>query len=296
MNKSKGAFGKALLQELGLSDAPDAQKACALIFLEYLCKKMFRDDPKLEARYPGRETLQDMIYEGIILDESIQSLMLCASTSEYVDGFPFDERARTDKDAVESFIKKYAKNTSPVSKEAVTCYAMALRHEDVKTLKSIEVFPHTKEALSSRVFNETDPTVLGDWVVYEVTVPDYVAASLTYMETPMKEILSIKEIGSLLKFLYPETPNLTGSGYWVEGDYFGCALEVAESIEGACAFAKHRAERNKVRDFSLSEKQLYNVFFETDCVFEDGCLNIPEHHIQSKIPLGKVGDVCPDSC
>lgn len=290
------AFGKALLQEFGLSNAPDAQKACALISLEYLCKKMFRDDPKLEARYPGWETLQDMIYEGIILDESIQSLMMCASTSENVDGFPFEKHAGTTEDVIESFIKKYAKGTSPASKEAVTCYAMALRYEDVQTLKSIEVFPHAKDALSQRVFNETDPTVLGNWVVYEVTVKDYVAASLTYMETPMKEILSIKEIGSLLKFLYPETPNLTGSGYWVEGDYFGCALEIAESIEGACGFAKYRAERNKVRDFSLGDKQLYNVFFETDCVFVDDYLNIPEHHIQSKIPLGKVGDLCPDLC
>lgn len=176
-------------------------------------------------------------------------------------------------------------------------YAVESCSFDLSKAASIEVFEHTKEAVAERYAGH-DTEFLFTQVVYEITVAQSVETK-HLREVPMSSVKNVRDIGSLCKFLYPDAHLVSGSGYWVEGCILGSSgnLGVGISIEDAIRIANHiQHTGDTVLGEELKGKVIYNIFYETDRKALCDTLYLPKHHALNKIPLGKVGDLCPDLC
>lgn len=130
-------------------------------------------------------------------------------------------------------------------------------------------------------------------ILYEVVIPEYVDRA-SPEDIYYGDIVSCRELGSLFKVLHPDSPNFTGSGYWVEGAVLGGELVIGADLASATEMADYRSWCN-CPDVPILDRQIFSVFFETDRGFEEeGYIVLPQRHIVSKIPLGTVHEVYPD--
>lgn len=292
LDTTKGAFGRALLKKLGLSDAPAAKKACVLVALEDICSLLFLDDFELADRYPGGGALSSMIYGGVIKDVPVEALMRCATGD--VDTTTLLGAAGVTAEQLKLFVREYVESTP---QQNVTYYTVAMCCTDLDRATHIEVFEHTREALL-KYYAGYDTELLGKQIVYEVTVAASVAVPRN-REIHMKSVESVRDVGSLLKFLYPDTPMVSGSGYWVEGCVLGSSgnLVVGLDMETTLRIANHSPYTGDVElGEALKDKVVYTVFYETDRTALYGTmLYLPECHVLNKVPLGTVRDIFTDS-